>query len=91
MQVLVSCLPLAEKSSLRNTPSSSKPSSSGIARLFVLLDSHRISILLIFVFCIIRSWFMCMKNFNEVIANHPSLESILIPIGDRMTVSKVKK
>ncbi|WP_342750747.1 methyltransferase [Bacillus fungorum] len=34
---------------------------------------------------------MCMKNFNEVIANHLSLESILIPIGDRMTVSKVKK
>ena len=34
---------------------------------------------------------MCMKNFNEVIATHPSLESVRIPIGDGMTVSKVKK
>ncbi|MEJ9255042.1 methyltransferase [Bacillus wiedmannii] len=23
-----------------------------------------------------------MKKFNEVIATHPSLESVLIPIGD---------
>ncbi|MGR5987334.1 MULTISPECIES: methyltransferase [Bacillus] len=34
---------------------------------------------------------MCMKKFNEVIANHSSLESVLMPIGDGMTVSKVKK
>jgi caffeoyl-CoA O-methyltransferase len=31
-----------------------------------------------------------MKKFNETVANHPQLESILIPIGDGMTVSKVK-
>jgi len=31
-----------------------------------------------------------MKMFNETVANHPQLESILIPIGDGMTVSKVK-
>ncbi|WP_234415815.1 methyltransferase [Bacillus thuringiensis] len=34
---------------------------------------------------------MCMKKFNEVVANHLRLESVLIPIGDGMTVSKVKK
>ncbi|MFF2176478.1 O-methyltransferase [Lysinibacillus sp. NPDC058147] len=32
-----------------------------------------------------------MKKFNEVVANHPQLESIIIPIGDGMTLSKVKK
>ncbi|MDQ0270385.1 O-methyltransferase [Cytobacillus purgationiresistens] len=32
-----------------------------------------------------------MKNFNETVANHPQLESLLIPIGDGMTISKVKK
>ncbi|KOF10025.1 methyltransferase [Planococcus glaciei] len=32
-----------------------------------------------------------MKKFNEIVAGHPQLESILIPIGDGMTVSKVKK
>lgn len=32
-----------------------------------------------------------MKQFNETVANHPKLESILIPIGDGLTVSKVKK
>ena len=31
-----------------------------------------------------------MKKFNETVANHPKLESLLIPIGDGMTVSKVK-
>ena len=31
-----------------------------------------------------------MKKFNETVANHPQLESILIPIGDGMTVSRVK-
>ncbi|MBZ4224625.1 methyltransferase [Bacillus wiedmannii] len=31
-----------------------------------------------------------MKNFNEVIATHLSLETV-IPIGDGMTISKVKK
>ena len=32
-----------------------------------------------------------MKKFNEAVANHPQLESIIIPIGDGMTLSKVKK
>lgn len=31
-----------------------------------------------------------MKKFNETVANHPQLESLLIPIGDGMTVSRVK-
>lgn len=31
-----------------------------------------------------------MKKFNETVANHPQLESILVPIGDGMTISKVK-
>lgn len=31
-----------------------------------------------------------MKKFNETVANHPQLESILIPIGDGVTVSIVK-
>ncbi|PEW71865.1 methyltransferase [Bacillus cereus] len=35
---------------------------------------------------------MSLKAFyKEVVATHPSLESVLIPIGDGMTVSKVKK
>lgn len=32
-----------------------------------------------------------MKKFNVLVANHPQLESILLPIGDGITVSKVKK
>lgn len=32
-----------------------------------------------------------MKKFNEVVAAHPNVESVLIPIGDGMTVSRVKK
>ncbi|PEB83618.1 O-methyltransferase [Bacillus nitratireducens] len=32
-----------------------------------------------------------MKKFNEVVATHSNLESVLIPIGDGMTISKVKK
>ncbi|WP_237741414.1 O-methyltransferase [Bacillus bingmayongensis] len=32
-----------------------------------------------------------MKKFNEAVGNHPQLESVLVPIGDGMTVSKVKK
>ncbi|WP_431811059.1 O-methyltransferase [Lysinibacillus sp. FW12] len=32
-----------------------------------------------------------MKQFNVTVANHSQLESILLPIGDGMTVSKVKK
>lgn len=32
-----------------------------------------------------------MKKFNEMVANHPRLESLLIPIGDGLTVSRVKK
>ncbi len=35
---------------------------------------------------------MCMKKFNEVVATHPSLESILIPNVDGISMdSKVKK
>lgn len=29
-----------------------------------------------------------MKGFNELVANHPKLESTLIPIGDGMTVAR---
>nr|WP_259457917.1 O-methyltransferase [Salipaludibacillus neizhouensis] len=32
-----------------------------------------------------------MKKFNETVANHPQLESLLIPLGDGMTMSKVMK
>lgn len=32
-----------------------------------------------------------MKKFNETVANHPQLESLLIPIGDGMTLSRVIK
>jgi len=32
-----------------------------------------------------------MKKFNENVANHPKLESLLIPTGDGMTVSIVKE
>jgi len=32
-----------------------------------------------------------MNKFNVAVANHPQLESIIIPIGDGMTLSKVKK
>ena len=32
-----------------------------------------------------------MKKFNETVANHPQLESVLLPIGVGMTVSKVKE
>lgn len=32
-----------------------------------------------------------MKKFNETAAHHPQLESLLIPIGDGMTLSRVKK
>lgn len=32
-----------------------------------------------------------MKTFNETVANHPQLESTLIPIGDGLTISKVRK
>ncbi|MEN1939149.1 O-methyltransferase [Paenibacillus sp. 102] len=32
-----------------------------------------------------------MKKFNATVANHSQLESLLIPIGDGMTISKVKK
>ncbi|SEJ43035.1 Predicted O-methyltransferase YrrM [Bhargavaea ginsengi] len=31
-----------------------------------------------------------MKTFNKTVANHPKLESLLIPIGDGLTVSIVK-
>lgn len=32
-----------------------------------------------------------MKKFNKTVANHPQLESLLIPIGDGLTISRVKK
>ncbi len=32
-----------------------------------------------------------MKQFNEIVANHPQLESVLIPIGDGMTLAKIKE
>lgn len=32
-----------------------------------------------------------MKKFNQTVAEHPQLESVLIPIGDGLTVSRVKK
>lgn len=32
-----------------------------------------------------------MKKFNVIVANHPQLESVLMPIGDGMTLSRVKK
>ena len=32
-----------------------------------------------------------MKTFNKTVANHPRLESLLIPIGDGLTISRVKK
>lgn len=31
-----------------------------------------------------------MKAFNETVAKHPQLESLLLPVGDGMTVSRVK-
>ena len=31
-----------------------------------------------------------MKAFNKTVAGHPRLESVLVPIGDGLTVSKVK-
>ncbi|RNF39902.1 O-methyltransferase [Planococcus salinus] len=31
-----------------------------------------------------------MRKFNKTVANHPKLESLLIPIGDGVTVSRVK-
>ncbi|WP_195575152.1 O-methyltransferase [Paenibacillus sp. 1001270B_150601_E10] len=32
-----------------------------------------------------------MRKFNETMAHHPQLESLLIPIGDGMTIAIVKK
>ncbi|AAP11806.1 methyltransferase [Bacillus cereus] len=32
-----------------------------------------------------------IQKFNEMIANDPHLQSVLVPIGDGMTISKVKK
>ncbi len=31
-----------------------------------------------------------MKQFNQKVASHPKLESIILPIGDGLTISKVK-
>ncbi|WP_264755143.1 O-methyltransferase [Bacillus solitudinis] len=38
-----------------------------------------------------RHYTELMKKFNVTVANHPLLESLLIPIGDGLTISKVKK
>ncbi|ASV66795.1 MULTISPECIES: O-methyltransferase [Cytobacillus] len=32
-----------------------------------------------------------MKRFNQIVASHPQLESTLIPIGDGLTISRVKR
>ncbi len=32
-----------------------------------------------------------MKSFNDTVAKHPQLESLLLPVGDGMTVSQVRK
>ncbi len=32
-----------------------------------------------------------MKQFNKTVAAHPQLESVLLPIGDGLTVSRVRK
>lgn len=32
-----------------------------------------------------------MKKFNETVAHHPQLDSLLIPLGDGLTVAKVRK
>ncbi|PRR89038.1 methyltransferase [Bacillus atrophaeus] len=42
------------------------------------------------VFVIRRKDTEVMKTFNQTVANHPQLESILIPISDGVTVVKVK-
>lgn len=42
------------------------------------------------VFVIRRKDTEVMKTFNQTVANHPQLESILIPISDGVTVAKVK-
>ncbi|KMP61009.1 O-methyltransferase [Bacillus toyonensis] len=34
---------------------------------------------------------MCMKKFDEVVATDSKVESVLVPIGVGMTISKVKK
>ncbi|KXY86543.1 methyltransferase [Bacillus tropicus] len=35
---------------------------------------------------------MSLKAFyNEVVATHPKLESVLIPIGDGLTVPRIEK
>ncbi|SIS60295.1 O-methyltransferase [Salimicrobium flavidum] len=38
-----------------------------------------------------KSYTEDMRKFNQLVADHPELESILIPIGDGLTVSRVKK
>ena len=30
-----------------------------------------------------------MKNFNETVSNHPQLESIMVPLGDGLTIARV--
>ena len=32
-----------------------------------------------------------MKKYNEYVASHPQLQSVILPIGDGMTVSVVEK
>ncbi|SFE75804.1 O-methyltransferase [Alteribacillus iranensis] len=38
-----------------------------------------------------RKYTETMKEFNRKTANHPQLESLLLPVGDGLTVSQVKK
>lgn len=38
-----------------------------------------------FGFCYKAEHTEVMKTFNQTVANHPQLESILIPIGDGVT------
>jgi predicted O-methyltransferase YrrM len=37
-----------------------------------------------------RKYTELMKEFNKVAANHPKLESVIFPIGDGMTLARVK-
>lgn len=37
----------------------------------------------------LRHFTEVMRKFNEIVANHADLESLLIPIGDGLTISKV--
>ncbi|MGE7110148.1 O-methyltransferase [Lysinibacillus sp. NPDC047702] len=38
-----------------------------------------------------KRYTVLMQEFNVTVANHPQLESVIMPIGDGMAISKVKK